>query len=99
MCLDFAVDKFQDQVISNRLDFEWPPNSPDLTLNDYWFNEEADRFVRRAKPTTKDDLKKVVEDFARSVSSEMIFKVNDNFTKRVNLCLQEHGAHFEHLMK
>ena len=35
--------------------------------------------VRIAKSTTKKDLKNVVEDFARTVSLELIFSVDNNF--------------------
>ena len=98
-CLEFLQLKFQNRVISNRLDFFWPPKSPDLNPLDFYFWGEAEKAVYDAKPKNIEDLKQTVEDFARSVSRETLLAVADNFYKRSKLCLEEKGGHFEHKLK
>ena len=71
--------KFPGRVISDRLEFEWPPRSPDLNILDYWFWNEAERAVFKKKPSTLDDLKIVVEDVARNMSEDVIYRVADHF--------------------
>ena len=40
-CLKFLKKKFPGRVISNRLDYERPPYSADLSMLDFWFLEQA----------------------------------------------------------
>ena len=41
----------------------------------------------------------VVERFAQGQKMETIHRAADNFVKRVKLCVQQEGNHFEHLLK
>ena len=50
-------------------------------------------------PTTIQELKEVVENFARGVSKETLLTIADNFMKRAQFCYRENGGHFEHLLK
>ena len=98
-CLDFLQQKFPGRVISDRLEFEWPPFSPNLNILDYWFWNEAERAVLKKKPSTLDDLKIVVEDVARNMSEDVIYRVADHFALRCKMCVESRGGHFEHLLK
>ena len=97
--LDFLKSKFNGRVISNRLDFSWPAKSPDLNPLDYFFWGAAEAEVNEKKPKTICDLKKVVENYANQITRDTLHRVADNFMRRVKICYQEDGGHFEHLLK
>ena len=97
--LSFLKEKFHGRVISDKLDFYWPPKSPDLNPLDYYFWGVAQQEVHAKKPKTLQELKAIVENFATRITKDTLLKVADNFMKRVKLCLDENGGHFEHLLK
>ena len=98
-CLKFLQEKFQNRVVSNRLEFFWPAKSPDLNPLDFFFWGIAEKSVYDAKPRSLEQLKKVVELCAKNVSRGTLLKAADNFRKRATLCLENEGSHFEHLLK
>ena len=53
----------------------------------------------KAKPATIKKLKQVVEEFARSLSEDEVRRMTGNITKRIPLCIEQNGAHFQQLMK
>ena len=73
--------------------------SSDLKPLDFYFWGAAESKVHEEKPKTVEDLKEVVETFSRSIQKETLWKVADNFMKRVQFCFDENGGHFEHLLK
>ena len=77
---------------------EWPANSPDLNPLDFTFWGQAMAKVWKEKPKTIQELKNVVENFFSSLDSDFIKKCVLNIKKRAELCLQEDGGHFEHLL-
>ena len=98
-CLDFLKEKFNNRVISDKLDLFWLPKSPDLDPLDYSVWGNAEKAVFQAKPETVEELKKVVEDYLESVSKEELLRITANFNKRAALCLKVNGGHFEQLLK
>ena len=52
---------FQVRVISRLTAIPWPSKSPDLSCLDYWFWGVAMQEIRRSKPSTLTELKRVVE--------------------------------------
>ena len=95
----FLTEKFHGRVISNGLEVAWPAKSPDLNPLDFYFWGAAESKVHEEKPKTVEDLKEVVETFSRSIQKETLWKVADNFMKRVQFCFDENGGHFQHLLK
>ena len=69
-CLKFLQEKLPGRVISNRLDYEWPPCSADLSMLDFWFWGQAQQEVYKAKPKSIEELKNVVERFAKGQKME-----------------------------
>ena len=59
-----------------------PPCNPDLNIIDFWFCNEAEGAVFKKKTSTWDDLKIVVEDVARNMSKDVIYRVADHFALR-----------------
>ena len=84
-CLTFLNEKFNNRVISDRLDlFIWG---------------QADNAVFKAQPSTIDELKRVVQNFLNTMSKEDLFRVTANFDKRAAFCLKLNGGHIEQILK
>ena len=92
-------DKFQGRVVSHKIDFPLPPKSPDLNLWDFYFWGVAKKEVCDERPKSLNQLKLIVENFAREIPRETLFKAAHNFRARAEFCLQEAGVHFQHLLK
>ena len=95
--LNILKSKFNNRIISNKTDISWPPKSPDMNPLDYFFWGHAMSHVYRCKPETLDNLKDLVDDFARDMDKELVRKVCRSFYKRAQLCIKVKGGHFEHL--
>lgn len=74
---------------------EWPPYSPDLNPMDYsiWS-------ILQARACTKphdsiQSLKRALKKEWGKLSLEMVSKIVDNFPKRLKLCVDANGGHFE----
>ena len=86
---------FGERIISQGL---WPPRSPDLTQPDYFLWGAAKSSVYSGNPKTLDELKTAITHYVKLVTRETLVKVFYNKLKRVNLCIQENGKHFQHLL-
>lgn len=97
MNLDFLQEKFQGRVISNKTDIPWPPNSPDLNPLDFFFWGHSMNHVFRIKPSTIEQLKLIVSDFAHGMDPDLIIKVCASTRSRFEKMREADGGHFEHL--
>ena len=97
--LQYLNDKFNGRVISNLTEIPWPPNSPDLNPLDFFFWGHSMNHVFRTKPSTIDDLKKVVDEFAEAMDPNLVRKVCSSARGRFEKMKQVKGGHFEHLYK
>ncbi len=52
-----------------------------------------------ADPQNLIQLKRVIRREIKNINSETLIKTSDNMIKRVKLCLECEGKHFEHLLK
>ena len=100
--MQFLKSIFKDRIISrfSKSDTmpEWSAHSPDLNPLDYTFWGQAMAKVWEAKPTSKQELKNVVEQFFSSLSPDFVKKCTLNIRKRAQLCVQQKGGHIEHLL-
>ena len=55
-------------MISRLTDRSWPARKPNLSPVDYWFLSVALAELERAPPTTLEQLKMTVQDFAASLN-------------------------------
>ena len=68
-------------------------NPPDFYLWGY----AKDR-VYENNPRTIADLKLEITRVIRAIPAEECSRVIDNFGRRVQVCLQRHGGHLEHVL-
>ncbi|PSN41908.1 hypothetical protein C0J52_06823 [Blattella germanica] len=86
---------FGERIISKGL---WPPRSPDLTPPDYFFWGAAKGNVYKKNKKTIEELKVEITNYVRSVTTQTLEKVFQNMCTRVELCLEQRGKHFQHLL-
>ena len=84
---------FDDRVISKGL---WPPRSPDLTLCDFYLWGTLKNKDYRNNPHTMDELKNNITTEMRNITQQELMRVNDNFIRRCQECLNAEGHHFQH---
>ena len=97
MNLEFLHSKFQGRVISNKSDIIWPPNSPDCNPLDFFFWGHTMNHVFRINPSTIEDLKNIVNDFAQAMDTDLILKVCASTQTRFEKMHKAKGGHFDHL--
>ena len=80
---------------------EWPPNSPDLNPMDFcvWGMMLAAYQKHRPKPTTKAELKVVLQEIWDSLSQNSIDRAILGVRKRLRACVEADGGHFEHVLR
>ena len=74
-----------------------PPNSPDLSPCDFWFFA----FIKEnlADQNNSESLHHAVSNFMNSLNREEYRKTLDKWIQRMQLCVDNNGDYFEHLMK
>ncbi len=85
-------------ISRNSDDVTWPPRSPDLNPLDYFFWGVCEAQVFENKPQSIDELKEIVTEASQSIEYDVIMSVTANLRRRAELCLQENGGFFEHLL-
>lgn len=91
----FIQQYFDDRMIGRNL---WPPRSPDLTPLDYFLFGYLKNVVHRNRLHTLEELRAAIEDAVSSIGEQELRAVYENMKKRVDMCLQSGGDHFEHLL-
>ncbi|PSN36967.1 hypothetical protein C0J52_15447 [Blattella germanica] len=76
---------FGERIITKVL---WPHRSPDLTPPDYFFWGAEKSTVYKKNPKSIDEVNGEITNY----------KVFQNKCKRLELCLQQQGQHFQHLL-
>lgn len=74
---------------------DWPPYSPDLNPCDYFLWGYVKDRVYANKITNTDQLTASILSVINSIDKDMRDRVLDNFYKRIELCYNADGGHFE----
>lgn len=78
---------------------EWPPRSPDLTINDFWlWSFMRDRVFIEPRPATLQQLADRCENVFNHIDHNMVRNCFSNFLERCHMCIQQHGHHIEQNM-
>lgn len=86
---------FGNRLISKPL---WPARSPDLTPNDFYLWGALKNKVYNNHPTTLTDLETNIQNEINKITEAELISVFKNMERRVDLCLQNDGGHFQHLL-
>lgn len=84
----------------NNAPANWPPRSPDLTPMDYFLWGKLKTMVYSNPVNTEDELWARIQNSVNilRLDAEMMNRVQFNFLRRINLCVQENGSHFQQLL-
>ncbi|CAF3373006.1 unnamed protein product [Rotaria socialis] len=74
-----------------------PPYSPDLAPCDYWLND----YIKQNLTDQPDEksLTHAVSKLIKNIPEEEFKKTFDKLLERMELCINNHGDYFEHLIK
>ena len=95
----------QDWLYENCPDFitkdQWPPNSPDLNPLDFCvWGMMLDAYRKhRSKPSSKAELKEVLQQIWDSLPQDSIDRAILAVRKRLRACVDVDGGHFEHALR
>lgn len=76
----------------------WPARSPDLTPLDYYLWGHLKEQVYRTEPTTREDMCERILQACANIPREQIVATTQSLTTRMQLCVDQNGQHFEHLL-
>ena len=80
------------------MEFPWPARSPDLSPLDYFLWGYVKENVFKRQLADIEILKEIVQEVVSSIDQDVLRAVMANFEKRINLCIEQQGGHFEHLL-
>ena len=86
---------FKDRIISEKLR---PPRSPDLTPADFFLRGLLKGKLYNNTPRTIEQLKDAIRQAIEDVNFDALGTVFQNLEKRIQLCLDVKGDHFQHLL-
>ncbi|XP_031327482.1 uncharacterized protein LOC116158782 [Photinus pyralis] len=93
--LRYLQEFYGDRIISTGL---WPPSSPDLTPLDYFLFGRIKNNIFKNRLHTLEELERAIRQEINDVTQDELERVFENMKRRVNLCLEVNGGHFEHLL-
>lgn len=89
---------FEDRWIGRNGPSLWPPRSPDLTPLDFYLWGQIKNEVYASPVQNKEQLIARVRDGFRNLNAEQVRKATTTeLRRRIMICLERNGDHFEHL--
>ncbi|GFX93443.1 DUF4817 domain-containing protein [Trichonephila clavipes] len=90
--IDLLKDTFGDRLISRFGPGNWPPRSCDLTPLDYFLWGYVKSLVYTDKPQTLDHLKDTIRRVIADIRPQMLEKIIENWTSRVDYIRASRGS-------
>ncbi|GFV84019.1 DUF4817 domain-containing protein [Trichonephila clavipes] len=90
--IDLLKDTFDDRLISRFGPVNWPPRSCDLTPLDYFLWGYVKSLVYADKPQTLDHLEDNIRCVIADIRPQMLEKVIENWTSRLDYIRASHGS-------
>lgn len=76
----------------------WPPRSPDLNPLDFFLWGCLKDQVNKNDKANIQELEDMIAENVARITPEMIAETRNNLIRRLRLCVQCDGGHFEHLL-
>ncbi|GFX14916.1 DUF4817 domain-containing protein [Trichonephila clavipes] len=90
--IDLLKDTFRDRLISRFRPVNWPPRSCDLTPLDYFLRGYVKSLVYADKPQTLDHLEDNIRRVIADIRPQMLEKVIENWTSRLDYIRASRGS-------
>ncbi|GFV11915.1 uncharacterized protein TNCV_109631 [Trichonephila clavipes] len=91
--IDLLKDTLGDRLISRFGPVNWPPRSCDLTPLDYFLWGYVKSLVYADKPQTLDHLEDNIGPVIANIRPQMLEKVIENWTSRLDYIRASRGSH------
>lgn len=91
-------NRFPNRWIGRGSLFSWPPRSPDLTCLDFYLWGRIKDLVYQTRPTNREDLIERIRFAINSISRAEIEAAVASTSRRIHLCLNHDGQHFEQFL-
>ncbi|GFT99899.1 DUF4817 domain-containing protein [Trichonephila clavipes] len=96
--IDLLKDTFGDRLISRFGPVNWPPRSCDLTPLDYFLRGYVKSLVYADKPQTLDHLEDNIRRVIADIRPQMLEKVIENWTSRLDYIRASRGSHMPEII-
>ncbi|GFW24738.1 uncharacterized protein TNCV_1960061 [Trichonephila clavipes] len=96
--IDLLKDTFGDRLISRFGPANWPPRSCDLTPLDYFLWGYVKSLVYADKPQTLDYLEDNIRRVIADIRPQMLEKVIENWTSRLDYIRASRGSHMPEII-
>ncbi|GFY28260.1 DUF4817 domain-containing protein [Trichonephila clavipes] len=96
--IDLLKDTFGDRLISRFGPVNWPPRSCDLTPLDYFLWGYVKSLVYADKPQTLDHLEDNIRRVIADIRPQMLEKVIENWTSRLDYIRANRGSHMPEII-
>ncbi|GFU92839.1 transposable element Tc3 transposase [Trichonephila clavipes] len=96
--IDLLKDTFGDHLISRFGPVNWPPRSCDLTPLDYFLWGYVKSLVYADKPQTLDHLEDNIHRVIADIRPQMLEKVIENWTFRLDYIRASRGSHMPEII-
>ncbi|GFW74516.1 uncharacterized protein TNCV_2414151 [Trichonephila clavipes] len=96
--IDLLKDTFGDRLISRFGPVNWPPRSCDLTPLDYFLWAYVKSLVYADKPQTLDHLEDNIRRVIADIRRQMLEKVIENWTSRLDYIRASRGSHMPEII-
>ncbi|GFT77352.1 uncharacterized protein TNCV_2023491 [Trichonephila clavipes] len=96
--IDLLKDTFGDRLISRFGPVNWPPRSCDLTPLDYFLWGYVKSLVYADKPQTLDHLEDNIRRVIADIRAQMLEKVIENWTSRLDYIRASRGSHMPEII-
>lgn len=93
--ITFLSEFFEERLMSRNL---WPPRSPDLSPLDFCIFGYIKDKVFRSRLHTLQELREKILEVCNTINEGMLERIFENMKRRVNICIEAEGGHFEHLL-
>ncbi|GFV07074.1 putative transposable element [Trichonephila clavipes] len=96
--IDLLKDTFGDRLISRFGPGNWPPRFCDLTSLDYFLWGYVKSLVYADKPQTLDHLEENIRRLIADIRPQMLEKVIENWTSRLDYIRARRGSHMPEII-
>ncbi|GFW18823.1 uncharacterized protein TNCV_5132761 [Trichonephila clavipes] len=96
--IDLLKDTLGDRLISRFGPVNWPPRSCDLTPLDYFLWGYVKALVYADKPQTLDHLEDNIRRVIADIRPQMLEKVIENWTSRLDYIRASRGSHMPEII-
>lgn len=91
-------ERFPDKWIGRGGPIVWPARSPDFNVLDYFVWGYVKAAVEHIRDGTQNEVREEIVAAFQTITPDMAHRATRQISRRVELCLQVQGRHFEQLL-